>query len=554
MGAARFILALDAGTTSSRSLIFDERGRVVAQAQREFTQYFPQPGWVEHDAQEIWNTQRATMIDALRAAGLTARDIAAIGITNQRETTVLWDRATGAPVAPAIVWQDRRTAAACESLRAAGLESEIATRTGLLLDPYFSATKLAWLLDHVPGARARAERGELAFGTVDSWLLFKLTAHRRHVTDATNASRTLLYNLRDGDLGRSPARTAARAARLPARDRRHLPGARRGLEIDLDGVKLPLTGIAGDQQAALFGQGCFKPGMAKNTYGTGCFALMNIGAKPRPSRHRLLTHAWRCGAAPASTRWRAACSWAAPRCSGCATVSASSNAPRTSKPWPPRCPTPAMCTWCRHLRDWEHRNGMPRRAAPSSDSRAARRARTWRAPRSRASPSRPPISSRPCSRIAATRSSELRVDGGAARNDLLLQFQADLLGVPVLQAGEYRNHGVWRRRTRRPRLSACGNRRPNSGLLDARASLRAPHGRPQTHAPRRHAGSRPWSVRAAGRAIVSHRPAPADRGDHRARSCWPLAASTWWQQRTVRHYLAATRSQFRGAVRAARRG
>ena len=192
----KWVLALDQGTTSSRSLIFDQRGRVIAQAQREFTQFFPQPGWVEHDAGEIWESQRATMLEALAAAKLAPADIAAVGISNQRETTVLWDRATGEPVARAIVWQDRRTAPACEQMRAAGLEPEIAARTGLLLDPYFSATKLAWLLDHVPGARARAERGELAFGTVDSWLLYKLTAHRRHVTDATNASRTLLFNLR----------------------------------------------------------------------------------------------------------------------------------------------------------------------------------------------------------------------------------------------------------------------------------------------------------------------------------------------------------------------
>src|SRR6185436_16444203 len=182
------ILALDQGTTSSRSLVFDERGKVVAQAQREFTQHFPQPGWVEHDANEIWSTQRATMLEALRAARLAPRDIAAVGITNQRETTVLWDRASGEPLAPAIVWQDRRTAAACEQLRARGLESEIAASTGLLLDPYFSATKLAWLLDQIPNARARALQGELAFGTIDSWLLYKLSGHRCHVTDATNAA------------------------------------------------------------------------------------------------------------------------------------------------------------------------------------------------------------------------------------------------------------------------------------------------------------------------------------------------------------------------------
>ena len=195
--AKQFVLALDQGTTSSRSLVFDARGRIAGLAQREFTQFFPQPGWVEHDANEIWETQRATMLEALRAAKLGPRDIAAVGISNQRETVVLWDRRSGEPLARAIVWQDRRTAGDCERMRTAGLEPEIAARTGLLIDPYFSATKLAWLLDNIPGARSRAERGELAFGTVDSWLLFKLTGHRRHVTDATNASRTLLFNLRE---------------------------------------------------------------------------------------------------------------------------------------------------------------------------------------------------------------------------------------------------------------------------------------------------------------------------------------------------------------------
>ena len=296
MGAARYVLALDQGTTSSRSLLFDAQGRVAALAQREFTQHFPRPGWVEHDATEIWESQRATIVDALRAAGATARDIAAVGITNQRETTVLWDRATGEPVAPAIVWQDRRTAAACEQLRAAGHEPEISARTGLLLDPYFSGTKLSWLLDQIPGARARAERGELAFGTIDSWLLFKLSGHRHHVTDVTNASRTLLLNLRT-------ATWDDRLLELLRVPRACLPrivdsclDAATAIDIDLDGCNLQVAGIAGDQQSALFGQACFAPGMAKNTYGTGCFALMNTGNEPHTSHHRLLTTiAWRRG-------------------------------------------------------------------------------------------------------------------------------------------------------------------------------------------------------------------------------------------------------------------
>ena len=274
----KYVLALDQGTTSSRSLLFDVRGRVVSLAQREFTQHFPKPGWVEHDANEILDTQLWTIAEALRSAHASPRDVVAVGITNQRETTVLWDRHFGEPVAPAIVWQDRRTAAECEQLRAAGHEPEIAARTGLRLDPYFSATKLAWLLDHVPDGRSRTERGELAFGTVDSWLLFKLTGHRRHVTDATNASRTLLLNLESGNWDdRLLALLGIPRACLPEVVDSCLDRSA-AIEIELDGVKLPVSGIAGDQQAALFGQACFQAGMAKNTYGTGCFALMNTGA------------------------------------------------------------------------------------------------------------------------------------------------------------------------------------------------------------------------------------------------------------------------------------
>ena len=287
--AKQFVLALDQGTTRSRSLVFDARGRIAGLAQREFTQFFPQPGWVEHDANEIWETQRATMLEALRAAKLGPRDIAAVGISNQRETVVLWDRRSGEPLARAIVWQDRRTAGDCERMRTAGLEPEIAARTGLLIDPYFSATKLAWLLDNIPGARSRAERGELAFGTVDSWLLFKLTGHRRHVTDATNASRTLLFNLRE-------ARWDERLLEIFRVPRACLPevvdsclSTADSIQIDLDGVELPVSGIAGDQQAALFGQACYAPGMVKTTYGTGCFALMHTGTQPQASRHRLLS-------------------------------------------------------------------------------------------------------------------------------------------------------------------------------------------------------------------------------------------------------------------------
>jgi glycerol kinase len=290
-----FILALDQGTTSSRAVIFDRRGAVRAQAQQEFTQYFPKPGWVEHDPEEIWETTRRTAIAVVADANLTGAQIAAIGLTNQRETTLLWDRATGKPLAPAIVWQDRRTAGMCARLKKAGHEPLFRKKTGLLLDPYFSGTKLAWLLNHIPGARRRAARGELAFGTVDSWLIWKLTDGRIHATDATNASRTLLYDLRTGDWDEK----LMRLLRIP---RAVLPEVRSCSEVYGEVSSIPalrgvrIAGVAGDQHAALFGQACFKPGMAKNTYGTGCFMLLNTGRKPVASKHQLLTTlAWRAG-------------------------------------------------------------------------------------------------------------------------------------------------------------------------------------------------------------------------------------------------------------------
>ncbi|AOS44396.1 Glycerol kinase [Lacunisphaera limnophila] len=291
----RCVLALDQGTTSSRAIVFDRRGRARGSAQQEFPQHFPSPGWVEHDPRDLWTSTRRTALAALAEANLTARDIAAIGLTNQRETTLLWDRRTGRPLHRALVWQDRRTAAACAKLKRAGLEPLFRRKTGLLLDPYFSGTKLAWLLDHVPGARRRAERGELAFGTVDTWLLWQLTGGRVHATDVSNASRTLLLNLR----------TAAwdpellRLLRIPPEV---LPEVRdsSGFFGEVSTVPalrgVPITGIAGDQQAALFGQACWQPGMAKNTYGTGCFLLLHTGSKPVASKNNLLTTiAWRIG-------------------------------------------------------------------------------------------------------------------------------------------------------------------------------------------------------------------------------------------------------------------
>ena len=285
--AQGFVLALDQGTTSSRALVFDANGRVVAMAQRELPQSYPQPGWVEHDALRIWTDTLACMHEALLRAALKPADIAAIGITNQRETVVLWDRATGTPLAPAIVWQDRRTADACARLRAEGHEALVRGRTGLVLDPYFSASKIAWLLDHVPGARGRAERGELACGTLDSWLAWQLTRGRRHITDLTNASRTQLLDIRSGrwddDL---LALFGVPRALLPE----VLPSAGHLADTDpaLFGRAIPLTGIAGDQQAALYGQGCTAAGLAKNTYGTGCFMLMHTGRQVIASTHGLL--------------------------------------------------------------------------------------------------------------------------------------------------------------------------------------------------------------------------------------------------------------------------
>ena len=294
-----YVLALDQGTTSSRALLFDERGAVVAQSQREITQHFPRPGWVEHDADEIWETQLHTARAALAEAGVEAGEVAALGITNQRETTVVWDRSTGEPISRAVVWQDRRTADVCDRLAAEGHAGAVRERTGLVLDPYFSGTKLAWILDHVPGARRRAEAGDLAFGTVDSWLLWKLTGGRVHATDVTNASRTMLFDI--GRLAWSPEQAElldVPMAVLP--EVRPSAGAFGETEADVLGAPVPVTGVAGDQHAALFGQRCTRPGMAKNTYGTGCFLLYNTGDAPVTSEHGLLTTlAWQIEGRPA---------------------------------------------------------------------------------------------------------------------------------------------------------------------------------------------------------------------------------------------------------------
>jgi glycerol kinase len=290
-----YILALDQGTTSSRAILFGRNGQPVAVAQHEFPQYFPRPGWVEHDPDEIWASQLKAAQDVIYKSGITANEIAGIGISNQRETTLLWDRQTGQPVSNAIVWQCRRTASICEKLRAEGHEEMIRTRTGLVLDAYFSGTKIQWILENIPGVRARAEKGDLAFGTVDSWLIYRLTGGRIHVTDPSNACRTLLYNITERQWDKE------------IYEKFHIPGSllpevvsSSGVlgetEAALFGASIPIAGIAGDQQAALFGQGCFTPGQAKNTYGTGCFLLMHTGDHPVASSGGLLsTVAWDIG-------------------------------------------------------------------------------------------------------------------------------------------------------------------------------------------------------------------------------------------------------------------
>src|SRR5580658_8945915 len=284
----KFILAIDQGTTSSRAIIFDRTGSIKAAAQREFTQYYPQPGWVEHDANEIWSTQAGVVAEALARASVHASDIAAIGLTNQRETTIVWDRLSGEPIGPAIVWQDRRTAGFCDQLKQQGLADMIQRKTGLIPDAYFSATKLKWILDHVPGARQRARKGKLAFGTVDSWLAWKLTGGAIHVTDASNASRTMLYNIHMLAWDKELLELFGIPDAL-------LPQVKSSSEVygrtaaNLFAAPIPVAGIAGDQQAALFGQMCLRPGMLKNTYGTGAFMMLNTGEAAITSKNNLLT-------------------------------------------------------------------------------------------------------------------------------------------------------------------------------------------------------------------------------------------------------------------------
>jgi glycerol kinase len=426
-----FILALDQGTTSSRSIVFDHAGRAVAIAQREFAQHFPRSGWVEHDAEEIWATQAATVAEALARARLAAADIAAIGITNQRETTVLWDRRSGRPVAPAIVWQDRRTAEHCDRLQRDGLEPEVTRRTGLLLDPYFSGTKLAWLLENVPGARARAEAGELAFGTVDSWLVWKLTGGATHVTDVSNASRTLLLDIATGrwddfmlDLLRIPRAVLPQV--VPSSMGRTAPVG------TLEGRDVQIAGIAGDQQAALFGQACFEPGMAKNTYGTGCFLLLNTGSEPLASTNRMLTTiAWqtdvrRYALEGAVFVGGAVVQWLRDGLgfieqSGEVEALAASVEDSGGVYLVPAFTGLGSPHWDAYARGTIV--GLSRGTTRAHIARAALEAIAFQSAEVLFA----------MQRDAGQALIELRVDGGATANDLLMQFQADLLGVPVVR-------------------------------------------------------------------------------------------------------------------------
>lgn len=431
-----YLLALDQGTSSSRSIVFDERGHIVAQAQLELPQIYPQPGWVEHDPLEIWRTQLTTARDALAQAGIAASAVRAVGITNQRETTVLWNRKTGQPVHHAIVWQDRRAEPACAQLREQGHAATIQAKTGLLVDAYFSGTKLQWMLDHVPGAREAAERGELAFGTVDSWLMWKLTHGQVHVTDVSNAARTMLFNVHtnqwDDEL---LALLRIPKALLP----KVLPSSAHfgDTAADLLGHSIRIGGVAGDQQSALFGQACFTAGMAKNTYGTGCFMLMHTGSVFQTSQNGLLT----TSAAQASTQPEfamegsvfvggAVVQWLR---DGLRAITNSSEVESLAQSVPDSggvMMVPAFTGlgapyWKPDARGTI--TGLTRGTTLGHIARAALESIAYQSAALLLAMSRDAVAA------GGAPVSELRVDGGACINDLLMQFQADLLGIPVVR-------------------------------------------------------------------------------------------------------------------------
>lgn len=428
----KYILAFDQGTTSSRAIVFNRDGDILSVAQKEFTQIFPQPAWVEHDADEIWSSQIGVANEALARIDIRTSDIAAIGITNQRETTIVWERKTGKPIHNAIVWQDRRTAGYCDELKAAGYEATFQKKTGLVIDAYFSGTKLKWLLDSVPHARAQAERGELAFGTVDSWLIWRLTQGELHITDVTNACRTLLFNIHtqswDDEL--------LKILDIP---RSIFPEVRSSSEVygytaeGLFGSRIPIAGIAGDQQAATFGQTSLQCGMAKNTYGTGCFMLLNTGDRPTPSYHKLLTTiAWRIKGhtsyalegsvfiAGAVVQWLR---------DGLGIIKRSADVESLAQSvvdnggvyFVPAFVGLGAPYWDSYARGTIV--GLTRGSTSAHIARAALESIAYQ--------TADVIDA--MHQDSGLQLSELRVDGGASRNDLLMQFQADILGVPVVR-------------------------------------------------------------------------------------------------------------------------
>ncbi len=429
---AQYILSLDQGTSSSRAIVFDEKGEIKAVAQREFRQIFPQSGWVEHDPHEIWSSQASVIAEAITSIGINGLDIAAIGITNQRETTIVWDRITGEPVYNAIVWQDRRTSAYCDVLKAEGRTEFIREKTGLIIDAYFSATKIKWILEHVEGAREKAEAGNLAFGTVDSWLIWRLTRGEVHVTDVTNASRTMLYNIKrlawDEEL--------LELFGIPSS---MMPEVKSSSEIyghtktTLFAHKVPIAGIAGDQQAALFGQMCIEPGMVKNTYGTGCFLLMNSGDKPVHSRNNLITTiAWKIGdqvtyalegsifVGGAIVQWLR---------DGLGIIRSSSEIEALADRVPdtggvyfvPALTGLAAPYWNQYVRGAI--SGISRGTTAAHIARAALEGIAYQ--------TMDVVNA--MMRDAEIELKELRVDGGAAANNLLMQFQANILKTTVIR-------------------------------------------------------------------------------------------------------------------------
>jgi glycerol kinase len=426
-----FVLAIDQGTTSSRAILFNGNREIVSTGQEEFAQNFPDSGWVEHDPDDLWSTTAATCRAAIERAGISPARIAAIGITNQRETTVVWDKATGKPVYNAIVWQDRRTAAICARLKAEGHEPAVAAKTGLVLDPYFSGTKVAWILDHVAGARAKAERGELLFGTVDTWLIWRMTHGASHVTDATNASRTLLYNIRKGCWDEDLCRLiGVPMAMLPEVED---SSADFGLSrSDLFGREIPILGVAGDQQAATVGQACFSPGMMKSTYGTGCFALLNTGDAPVVSANRLLTTiAYQLGGKPTYALEAsifiagAVVQWLRDGLKIIRAASETQPLAERADPTQDVYLVPAFVGLGAPYWDAECRgalHGLTRNTGPAEIARAALESVGYQ--------TRDLIEAMRGDWAAAS-DTILRVDGGMTASDWTMQFLADIIGAPV---------------------------------------------------------------------------------------------------------------------------